>query len=196
MGRAISRSALAVALLLTASLAACTDDPSPPVAVPTADTPAPAPASSSPSPAPSAAPVTPEEAKRQALETYLGMQAAFEEAGRAGDASFSTLQQYTTGAALDLLTTALINRKKEGVLARGETVHHAEVTAVGPAKAPTKATVQDCMDTRKSSLFKPNGDPVPQDKGGFRLALSDLKRTEGTWKVTTLAVREVGSCKP
>ena len=194
MRRTASRSTLAAKVLLLALLAAC-DDSSPPVEMPTAATSAPASASPSPSPVPSAAPVTAEEAKQQALEAYLGMQTAFAAAGKISDPEYPDLRKYTTGAALDLFTTALAKRKQEGIFARGGTINHAKVTEISPAKAPTKALIQDCMDTRKTGLYKPNGDPVPQDKGGFRLALADLKLVGGTWKVTDLAVRKVGSCK-
>ena len=52
------------------------------------------------------------------------------------------------------------------------------------------------MDTSKTSLYKANGQPVPQDKGGYRLTLVDLRRLDGAWKVTTLAIRKPGTCKP
>ena len=193
MRRTTPLSILAVALLLT-GVTACTDS-DPPIEMPTGGSSATTLAPSSPSPVSSAAPVTAEEAKRQALNAYLGMQAAFEVAGRTSDPDYPDLRKYTTGAALDLFTTALTKRKKQGVVTRGGTVSHAKVTSLSPPKSPTLAVVQDCMDTRQTALYKTNGDPVPQDKGGFRLALADLKLADGAWKVTALAVRGVGSCK-
>ncbi|MFI1996825.1 hypothetical protein [Actinoplanes sp. NPDC020271] len=187
-----------MALTLTALLAACGKGSSPPVELPTSGSSAPAAGTSSPSPPPpsSAAPLTPDEAREQALAAYTGMQDAFEKAGRTSDPDDPDLRKYTTGAALDLFTTALAKRKKEGVVSRGDTINHAKVTSVSPAKAPTAAVVEDCMDTRGTALYKSNGDPVSSEKGGFRLALADLKLANGAWKVTQLAVREVGSCKP
>ncbi|KAB1109125.1 hypothetical protein F6X54_20225 [Micromonospora aurantiaca] len=193
MKRTASQWGLAAAVALAALLTACTDDRASPPATPTLSAPSPEPAS--PSSAPPASAETPEQAKQRALDTYLGMQAAFAKAGRIGDPTNPDLSTYATGAALDRLTTALKNRKKDGILARGETVHHPKVTTVSPPDAPTKASVRDCMDSSKSSLYKPNGDAVPQDKGGLRLALATLERTGGTWKVTTFAVREPGTCK-
>ena len=193
MKRTGSRLGLTTAVALTALLVACTDGKDPPTALPT--TGAPAPTFASPSSAPSAGAETPEQAKQLAIDTYLGMQTAFSKAGQIGDPAYPDLPRYATGGALDLLTTALTNRKKEGILARGETVHHPKVTTVSPPDAPTKASVQDCMDTSMSSLYKPNGDPVSQDEGGLRLALANLERTGGIWKVTTLAVREPGTCR-
>lgn len=197
MRRTRSRPTVAGALAITLlTLTACFDSDPPPADIPITSSPAPAPAPSSPSPAPSVTSMTAEEARQQALAAYMGMQDAFEAAGRTSDPDYPELRKYTTGAALDLFTTALTKRKKEGILASGGTVHHAKVTAVSPAKEPTSAVVEDCMDTRKTALRKANGDPVPQDKGGYRLALADLKRADGIWKVTALAVREVGSCRP
>jgi len=187
--------AAALAMAVT-TLTACTDRDPPPVEIPTANSSVPAPTPSTPSPTPSATPLTAAEAKQQALVAYMGMQTAFAAAGQTSDPDYPDLRKYTTGAALDLFTTALAKRKKEGVLSRGETVNHAKVTAVSPAKAPTKAVVEDCMDTSKTELYKANGGPVSQDKGGFRLALANLELANGSWKVTDLAVRGVGSCKP
>jgi hypothetical protein len=188
---------LAVALAMAVTtLAACTDRDPPPVEISSSSSSAPAPAPSSPLPASSAAPVTPEEAKQQALVAYMGMQEAFDAAGQTSDPDYPDLRRYTTGSALDLFTTALTKRRKEGVYTRGQTVSHAKVTELSPAKAPTKAVVEDCMDTRKTVLYKANGEPVSSDKGGYRLAIADLKITEGVWKVAALAVQEVGSCRP
>jgi hypothetical protein len=197
MSRTISRSRLAVALMLIGLLTACAEDSSPPAAaIPVNQSSAPAPDSSSPSPQASATAVTGDNAQRQALDTYLGMQTAFAQAGRDGNPNNPALSKYATGAAFDLLSSALRNRAQQGILARGETVHHPEITEMSPAYAPTRATVRDCMDTRNSSLYKPDGTPVQQDKGGFRLAVSDLERTAGAWRVTTLAIRETGTCSP
>ncbi|GAA0447913.1 hypothetical protein Aca07nite_73420 [Actinoplanes capillaceus] len=192
MSRAYQR--LSLALALTMALTACGQDDSAPSATPTSLTLSAPPASVAPAPTPSAVPTTAGDAKQQILDAYMGMQAAFAEAGKTSNPDYPGLRTYTTGSALDLFRTALAQRKKDGVLARNGTVNHPEVIEMSPTKEPTKAVVQDCMDTRKGSLYKPNGDPVPQDKGGFRLALADLERIDGTWKVTDLAIREVGTC--
>lgn len=193
MNHRTARRALVTAAVVATLLTACTEDTATPTATPTSN-PQVSVSPTTPAP-PSVAAETPEEAKRRALDSYLGMQAAFSKAGRIGDPAYPDLQRYATGAALDRLTTALTNRKRDGILARGETVHHAEVTTLSPSKSPTKASIQDCMDSSKSSLYKPNGGSVQQDKGGLRLALANLERTGGSWKVTTLAVREPGTCK-
>ncbi|GIE89740.1 hypothetical protein [Actinoplanes regularis] len=191
------RSTLAAVLAMALiPLAACTDSDPSPVQMPTTGVSAPAPVPSSPPSVSSAAPVTPADAKQQALAAYLGMQDAFAAASRTSDPDYPDLRKYTTGTALDLFTTALTKRKKQGVVTRGDTISHAKVTSVSPAKAPTQAVIEDCMDTRKTALYKANGDPVSSEKGGFRLALADLKFTNGAWKVTALAVRGVGSCRP
>jgi hypothetical protein len=196
MRRTTARSRLAGALALVALLAGCAEGESPPPTGTSASSPpAAVPTPSSPSPAPPTAPVTAEEAEQQVLDAYMGMQAAFAEASKTSDPDYPDLRKYTTGSALKLFQTALAQRKKDGIIARGGTINHPKVTELSPVDAPTKALVTDCMDTRNGSLYKPSGEPVPQDKGGFRLALADLERSDGTWKVTALAVREVGTCK-
>jgi hypothetical protein len=185
---------LAVVALSALLTAACHGSQPPPTATPTTGSPASAPAS--PSTSPSASTETPDQAKQNALAAYLGLLDAFEHAGRVGDPASPDLPKYATGEVLTRLTTALADRKKDGILGRGQTIHHAIVTSIGPPAAPRTAQVQDCMDTSKTSLYKANGQPVPQDKGGYRLTLADLRRLDGAWRVTTLAIRKPGSCKP
>jgi hypothetical protein len=176
--------------------AACHGSEPPPIASPTTGSPASASVQPSSSASASAAAETQDQAKQDALAAYLGLLDAFEHAGQVGDPASPELPKYATGSVVNRLTTALARQKKDGILGRGQTVHHAVVTSVGPPDAPKSAQVNDCMDTRKTSLYKPDGRPVPQDKGGFRLTLADLQRVDGAWKVTTLAIREPGSCKP
>jgi hypothetical protein len=184
----------AVALPAALLIAACHGGTPQPVVAPT--TGGPATGSASPSASTSASAETPDQAKQHALAAYIGLLDAFEHAGQVGDPASPDLPKYATGEVLTRLTTALANQKKNGILGRGQTIHHATVTSIGPPDAPTTTQVQDCMDTSKTSLYKPNGQPVPQDKGGYRLTLADLKRVNGAWKVTTLAIRKPGTCKP
>jgi hypothetical protein len=195
MKRAGSRLGQLAVVALSASLtAACHGSEPPPTASSTTGGPATAPAS--PSTSLSASTETQDQAKQNALAAYLGLLDAFEHAGQVGDPASPELPKYAADSVVNRLSTALAKQKKDGILGRGQTVHHAAVTSIGPPDAPKTAQVKDCMDTRKTSLYKPDGQPVPQDKGGFRLTLANLQRIDGAWKVTRLAIREPGTCKP
>ena len=132
--------------------------------------------------------------EREVLDAYLGMQQAFEKAGEIPDPSYPDLPRYTTGPALQLLTKGLTSMKTQGLRSRGQTLFYPKVHELAPAKAPTKARVYDCIDTRKAVAYKANGDPYKDTPGGWRFVVADLESTTGTWKVTGLGIYKVGSC--
>ncbi|NUR30050.1 MAG: hypothetical protein HOV83_30075 [Catenulispora sp.] len=192
MKRTTTRTAILAATALTALLAGCTHDDKTPTTLPTSA--APASASPSPSAPPSAAAETPDQAKQHAIDSYLGFQNAFEAAGVAGDPAYPDLAKYGTGKALALYTNGLTADKAEGLLSRGHGIFRPNVASLSPPAAPTKASVQDCMDTSKTERYKADGSPFKDSPGGLRLVLADVERINGEWKVTSIAIREVGSC--
>lgn len=193
MKRTATRTAILAATALTALLAGCTNSDD----TPTTPTTSAAPASASPSPSASqsAAAETPDQAKQHAIDAYVGFQTAFQKAGAAGDPEFPDLAKYGTGDALKLFTNGLKASKTQGLLARGEAVFHPKVASLSPPAAPTKASVEDCMDTSKTERYKADGSPFNDPPGGLRLVLADVERINGEWKVTGIGIREVGSCK-
>ncbi|MFI9641425.1 hypothetical protein ACIG87_15395 [Micromonospora sp. NPDC051925] len=193
MKRATSLIGLATAVTLTALLASCAEDENPPTTLPTSAPPVST--STSPSAAASAAAETPEEARQHAIDAYVGMQTAFEKASAAGEPSYPDLPKYATSAALTLLTNGLNANKRQGLLARGQTIFHPQVASLSPPAAPTRASVRDCMDTSKTERYKADGSPYKDSPGGMRLVLAEVERIEGAWKVTAVGIREVGSCK-
>jgi len=191
--RTATRTAILAAAAFATLLAGCTHDDPTPNTLPT--TAAPASASPSPSASPSAATETPDQAKQHAIDAYLGFQTAFQKASAAGDPDFPDLAKYGTGDALKLFTNGLKANKTQGLLARGEAVFHPKIASLSPPDAPTKASVQDCMDTSKTERYKADGSPYKDTPGGLRLVLASLVRIDGEWKVTGIGIREVGSCK-
>jgi len=191
--RTATRTGILAAAALAALLAGCTHKDQTPNALPTSA--APASATPSPSASPSPAADTPDQAKQHAIAAYLGFQTAFQKAGAAGDPEFPDLAKYGTGAALQLFTNGLKANKTQGLLSRGAAVFHSAVTSLSPPAAPTKASVQDCMDTSKTERYKADGSAYKDSPGGLRLVLADVERIGGDWKVTGIGIREVGSCK-
>lgn len=189
--RTATRTAILAAAAFATLLAGCIKDKTP-TALPTSAVPAPA--SASPSASPTAS-ETADQAKQHAIDAYLGMQTAFERASAAGDPDYPDLSKYATGAALTLFTNALKANKQQGLLSRGEAVFHPQVASLAPPSAPTKASMQDCMDTSKTERYKADGSPYKDSPGGLRLVLADVERINGEWKVTSVGVRDVGTCK-
>lgn len=181
------------AAALAALLAGCTHEDKTPNTLPTSA--APASASASPSASASAAAETEDQAKQHAIDAYLGFQNAFEKASAAGDPDYPDLPKYGTGAALTLFTNGLKSAKAQGLLGRGQAVFHPKIASLSPPAAPTKASVQDCMDTSKTERYKADGSAFNDSPGGLRLVLADVERINGEWKVTAIGIREVGSCK-
>ncbi|GIH10051.1 hypothetical protein Rhe02_81180 [Rhizocola hellebori] len=183
--------ALVAATVTANALAGCTSTPTPPDTNP-ATSGSPSPASVATGTRPSAN--TPESASQQAVDAYIALQNAFSAASRMGDPSYPDLAKYGTGDALALYTDALNASKVKGLLGRGQAIFHPRVTALSPPVAPTKVSIEDCMDTSATSQYKANGDPYQDTPGGRRLVFAEVEFHDGTWKVFSLAVRGVGSC--
>jgi hypothetical protein len=132
--------------------------------------------------------------QRQVLDAYLGMQRAFDTASETADPGYPDLARFASGPALQRLTAGLTSMRNAGLRGRGKTVFHPKVQELAPAKAPTRAQVADCMDTRGTSVYKANGQPYQDAPGGWRLVNATLELLGGTWKVTGVGIHEVGSC--
>ncbi|MCP2325165.1 hypothetical protein HDA40_003672 [Hamadaea flava] len=192
MKRTVTHTGLTAAVAFGMLLAGCTHEDKTPTTTPTSAPPASA--SASPWAPTSAAAETPDQAKQHAIDAYLAFQNAFEKASAAGDPNYPDLAKYGTGAALTLYTNGLKSAKSQGLLGRGQTVFHPKIASLSPPAAPTKASVQDCMDTSRTSRYKADGSPYKDTPGGLRLTLADVERINGNWMVTSVAIREVGSC--
>lgn len=132
--------------------------------------------------------------ERQVLDAYLGMQRAFDTASETADPGYPDLARYASGPALQRLTAGLTSMRNAGLRGRGRTAFHPKVQELAPAKAPTRAQVVDCMDTRGTSVYKANGQPYTDTPGGWRLVNATVELHGGTWKVTGVGIHEVGSC--
>lgn len=132
--------------------------------------------------------------QRQVLDAYLGMQRAFDTASETADPGYPDLARYASGPALQRLTAGLTSMRNAGLRGKGKTVFHPKVQELAPAKAPTRAQVVDCMNTRGTSVYKANGQPYQDAPGGWRLVNATVELLGGTWKVTGVGIHEVGSC--
>jgi hypothetical protein len=189
---------LAWALVSVLGIAGCSGTSTPQASTSGTSTPAlgspPSSAASSAQPGGGSSTTSTQDTERQVLDTYLGMQRAFDTASETADPTFPDLTRYASGSALQRLTSGLTSMRDTGLRGRGKTVFHPKVQELAPAKAPTQAKVVDCMDTRGTSVYKANGQPYQDTPGGWRLVNATVNRVGGTWKVTGVGIHEVGSC--
>lgn len=204
MGAQMMRSSTAVAVFVVTVaasatvLAGCTGTSEPAVTLPGSSGTGAGSSSSSSSgsvkPSTSSSTTSIADTQRQVLDAYLGMQRAFDTASETADPGYPDLARYASGPALQRLTAGLTSMRNAGLRGKGKTVFHPKVQELAPAKAPTRAQVVDCMDTRGTSVYKANGQPYQDTPGGWRLVNARVELLGGTWKVTGVGIHGVGSC--
>lgn len=149
--------------------------------------------------APSPSPPDPVSAAAQAaLAAYAGMWAAYDEAGRApqADPDHPALAQFVTRDALEGLRTGLGRLRERGLVFEGGYALTApEVVDLDPPDAPTRAEVEDCLDSRDWVVVRADGGEYDDEPGGRRAVFADIELGEdGVWRVTGFALRAVGTC--
>jgi hypothetical protein len=153
-----------------------------------------------PTSAPSAMPELPESAadraSREALAAYRGMWADFVAAGVTSDWQSDELGRHATGIALTNLSRGLYADSYNGLVTRGEPVLDPRVTSVEPADDPTTVRVTDCGDSSGWLKYRADtGARANDSPGGRRMITAVVERqSDGSWKVSDYAVRDLGSC--
>jgi hypothetical protein len=185
--RSAHRAPAIAVTVLALSLTACSSGNN------TTPTPSPTIAPSSTS-TPSAAPVEP--AKQGAIDAYLGMWSDMADAATTSDWQAPKLAQNATGEALQTITRSLYADRYNGLITRGRPVNDPAVTSVNPQHNPTSVTITDCGDSTNWLKYRAdNGQPADDGPAGHRQIEAIVKKAiDGSWKVTTFAVHEVGSC--
>jgi hypothetical protein len=161
-------------------------DVSPPVPGPTR--PPVSPPAATPSSDPQAAP------QQQAIDAYVGMQRAYEDAVGTGDPDHPDLARYAAGEALQRLRDGITSIRDQGLRGRGEASFQPVVESLDPPGAPTRITVRDCLDTGGTELYDPSGQPYQDEPGGLRLVIATVELVDGVWKVTGVGIHQVGTC--
>jgi hypothetical protein len=185
------RTTLVLTTTLTLMLSGCGQD-----GQPDASTPAPGPTeppasppAATPSPDPQAAP------QQQAVDAYVRMQRAFQEAVKTADPDHPDLGRYAAGEALQRLRNGVASIREQGLRGRGEASFQPVVESLDPPAAPTRITVRDCLDTSQTELYDPSGQPYQDQPGGLRLVIATVEIVNGAWKVTSVAIHQVGTCQ-
>lgn len=150
-----------------------------------------------PAPSPSASPSTSPRAaaERDALTAYSGMWQAMAKAGEVPDPDAPELRQYATDQALARIVSALFTYRQTGVVTHGAPTTNARVSGVTPADVPTEVRVVDCADsTNWTKHKKATGELIKDDPRGRRNITAVVKSVDGSWKVTSFDVGDIGSC--
>jgi hypothetical protein len=173
-----------VALL---ALAACTLKPAPQgtsTANPSLH--APSPAQSSPDPRAEV---------QKAVAAYTNLLNAYVAASNAGTTDTTELAKYATGNALQRLSKGLADNKANGVKSQGTPgIDSPRVTEIAPANDPASVVVAGCLDDTHWLLYKYNGQLANNTPGGRRSTSAQIDKSDGVWKVTSLAIQGVGTC--
>ena len=185
----IRRTTLVLTTTLTLMLSGCGQNR------PDASTPAPEPTGTPASPPAATPSLDPQAApQQQAVDAYVGMQRAFQEAVKTADPDHPDLARYAAGEAFQRLRNGVASIRDQGLRGRGEASFQPVVESLDPPAAPTRITLRDCLDTSQTELYDPSGQPYQDQPGGLRLVIATVEIVNGAWKVTSVAIHQVGTC--
>lgn len=158
--------------------------------------PSPTPAVSLNVPPTTAAPTDPASNVQAAKDAYAGMWDAYMRVLAMPDPDSPELTRFATGSALKTLADGVRDVLDQGLKGEGRFVVAPQVTEIAPASAPTKVGIRDCVDTTRSRIVRASPGPAYSDTpGGRRLCQATVERqSDGSWKVSTFGLHEVGTC--
>ncbi|MFI5590112.1 hypothetical protein ACIA5G_34055 [Amycolatopsis sp. NPDC051758] len=135
-------------------------------------------------------------AQQRATAAYLGMWSDMADAAVTSDWQSPKLAQNATADALQTISRSLYADHYNGLVTKGRPLNHPHVDAVEPESDPKTVTISDCGDSTSWLKYRAdNGQPADDGPGGRRRIEALVKKAvDGSWKVTTFAVHEVGSC--
>lgn len=127
---------------------------------------------------------------------YRGMWEAYLRVLAVPDPDSPQLSRYAVGEALKTLSEGVRDVRDQGLKGQGRFVLSPRVTVVAPTNAPTKISIRDCLNDAGAHIVRASPGPAYSDKpGGLRLCLATVQRqSDGSWKVTSFGLREVGTC--
>ncbi len=129
------------------------------------------------------------------MAAYVGMWQAMAKAGQVPDPDAPELREFAADRALARIVDVIFTYRETGVVTRGAPVTNARVTGVSPAEAPTEVTAADCGDsTNWTKHKKATGELIEDDPRGRRNITAVVKIVDGSWKVVSFDVGDIGSC--
>jgi hypothetical protein len=115
-------------------------------------------------------------------------------AAETSDYQSPLLSQHASGAALTLLVQGLARDQLNGIVTRGKTIHHPQISSLTPAEKPDHASVTDCFDDTNWLEYTTTGALAKNTPGGRRATTADLVKKAGTWKVSDITIQATGTC--
>lgn len=181
----------AAMLAVVAMLSGCTPTRSQPESSPT-----PTPGVPLHTPSTSATIETDVAAVQEAVAAYRGMWDAYMRVLAAPDPDSPDLARYAAGGALMTLVNGVRMAEDQGLKGEGTFTVSPRVTEITPTSGPTKIGISDCVDTSRSRIVRASpGPPYSDPPGGRRLCLATVEQqADGSWKVTSFGLHEVGTC--
>jgi len=135
-------------------------------------------------------------ADSQALDAYRRMWTAYAAAAAVPDPDNQDVKRYATDDALRIMTDGLRLLRQQGLKGTGTVVPAPEVVSSPPAGSPDQVSIRDCLDTSGSHIISASPGGVYQDTPGGRRQCFALvhRQGDGSWKVATFDLRDVGTC--
>lgn len=134
----------------------------------------------------------PEEA---AVAAYLRYRQAFAEAAAIPDPAYSGLVAAAADQALESTQSALQRLIEDGLRNEGAPISAVKVKESALNAAPVQVVVTDCSDSTPWPLvIADTGEPAPGEEYGRRSIDAMVELRDGTWLVTEIVVRSIGSC--
>jgi hypothetical protein len=135
------------------------------------------------------------EVERDAINAYNAMWADMASAARTADYQSSRLARHADGDALSQLSRGLYANKQHGIVAKGDPVTNPTVTSMTPSDDPTSVVITDCFDDSHWLNYVAATNALQNDiPGGTHATTATVSRSDGSWKVTELAVGAVRTC--
>lgn len=129
-----------------------------------------------------------------AVRAYAGMWQAYAAAARTSDYQSPALPRYAAGDALQVLTRALYDARRNGITIQGQPVIHPAVTVLDQQAVPARAVVRDCVDDSRWLAYGRHGAPVPGAAAGRHRVDATLRLFGRSWKVTYFMLQRAGTC--
>jgi hypothetical protein len=145
-------------------------------------------------PSPAATSSDPLDEVSRAVAAYRSMWDAYVAASNAGQTEPSDLALYAAGDALETLNRGLALNKSNAVVSKGAPKLAPHLSSLTPSTAPTKVTLGDCLDDSHWLLYKADGHLADNVPGGRRTVGATIEKQRDGWKVTSFAVKGVGTC--
>jgi hypothetical protein len=144
--------------------------------------------------APAATVTVPGDPRVRVISAYDGMWQAYAAAARTADYQPGALSRYAAGDALAVLTRALYDNHRHGIVLRGAPSLSPRVTGMSPAANPDSSWVTDCAGDSQWLQYTTAGKPAAGAPSGRHRVRARLQLFTATWKVTYLVVGKAGSC--